>query len=56
MNKVDKELQKMREIVESMRLPKEHTLTRLVNVKPITKQDIENHKKAYSQLIRGEVK
>lgn len=56
MNKVDKELQKMREIVESMRLPKDHEITRLVNVKPITKQDIDNHNKAFSQVIRGEVK
>lgn len=56
MNKLDKELQKMREIVESMRLPKDHELTRSVNLKPITEQDIENHNKAFSQVIRGEVK
>jgi hypothetical protein len=56
MNRIDKELQKMREIVESMRLPKENELTRLVNLKPITKQDIDNHRKAWNKIMLGDKK
>ena len=56
MNRIDKELQKMREIVESMKLPQEHEITRLVNVQPIKKEDIENHAKAWEKITTGEVK
>ena len=55
MNRIDKELQKMREIVESMKLPQDHEINRLVNLKPITPEDIKNHAKAWQKITKGEV-
>lgn len=56
MNRIDKELQKMREIVASMKLPQDHEITRLVNVQPIKKEDIENHAKAWEKITTGRIK
>jgi hypothetical protein len=56
MNRVDKELQRMREIVESMKLPQDHELTRLHNLKPITPEDIKNHRTAWNKITKGKVK
>jgi hypothetical protein len=53
MSNIDKELQKMREIVESMKLPQDNEITRLVNLKPITKEDVENHRKAWQKITKG---